>query len=43
MINYLTAAQWSDNLWIVAGLVVVGTAIAMGLLSWLFKDYSDSV
>lgn len=42
MINYLTAAQWSDNLWLVAGLVVAGTLIAVGLLNWFFKDYSDS-
>lgn len=43
MINYLTAAQWSDNLWIVAGLVVLGVGLAIGLLHWFFKDYSDSV
>lgn len=43
MINYSTAAQWSDNLWIVAGLVVVGTVLAVVLLNWIFKDYSDSI
>lgn len=43
MINYLTAAQWTDNLYVLVGIVVFGTILAVGALKFFFKDYSDSI
>lgn len=41
MINYLQAAQWSDNLYIVIGLVAVGVVLGLLLLNWFFDNLLD--
>lgn len=38
MINTM---QWSDGMYVVVAIVVVGTIIAMGLLNWFFDNLLD--
>lgn len=41
MINYLQAVQWSNSLYIVIGLVVVGVVLGLTLLNWFFDNLLD--
>ena len=41
MINYLTSVQWSDNLYVIVGLVVVGAFLGFCLLNWAFDNLLD--
>ena len=39
----MNSIQWSDNLYLLIGIVVVGTIIAVVAVKHFFSDYSDSI
>jgi len=39
----MNSIQWSDNLYLLMSIVVVGTIIAVVALKYFFNDYSDSI
>jgi hypothetical protein len=36
MINYISAGEWSSNLWVIVGLVVIAVIAAKTILDWFF-------
>jgi len=39
----INGIQWSDNLYVLVGIVVAGTIIAVAAMKLFFNDWSDSI
>lgn len=40
--NMINPSLWSSNLYVVVGLVVVGSLLGISLLNWIFDYFLDS-